>query len=113
MSVNRVNSDGSLQRVAGIGVPGSGGESNLGDLADVDIADVATGDVLQYDATEEKWSNEAIPTMTGSTALLDGKKGLVPAPEAGDNEKLLCGNGAFTDKVLTDAQYAALQTLFT
>lgn len=91
---------------------GGGGSSTLADLTDVAIASMEAGDVLQYNATTEKWISAAIATMTGATDLLPGKKGLVPAPAAGDNEKLLCGNGTFTDKVLTDAQYAALQTLF-
>lgn len=91
---------------------GGGGSSTLADLTDVAIASMEAGDVLQYNATTEKWINAAIATMTGATDFLPGKKGLVPAPAAGDNEKLLCGNGTFTDKVLTDAQYAALQTLF-
>lgn len=92
---------------------GGGGATDLADLTDVAVALMETGDVLQYDAITQKWINAEIATMTGATALLDGTKGLVPAPEAGDNEKLLCGNGSFTDKVLTDAQYAALQALFT
>lgn len=85
---------------------------DLEDLTDVAIASINEGDVLQYNATTQKWINAAIATMTGATALLPGTKGLVPAPAAGDNEKLLCGDGTFTDKVLTDSQYAALQTLF-
>ena len=91
---------------------GGGGSSTLSELTDVAIASMQTGDVLQYNATTQKWINAAIQTMTGATASAAGTKGLVPAPAAGDNEKLLCGDGSFTDKVLTDAQYAALQTLF-
>lgn len=87
-------------------------ETQLADLEDVAIASMAAGDVLQYNLTTQKWINAAIATMTGATAGAAGTKGLVPAPAAGDNEKLLCGDGTFTDKVLTDAQYAALQTLF-
>lgn len=36
---------------------GGGGASDLDDLGDVEITDVADGDVLKYDATEEKWVN--------------------------------------------------------
>lgn len=104
--------DGSFDTPNLKGSGGGGGSSTLADLTDVAIESMATGDVLQYDATTAKWINAAIETMTGATALLPGKKGLVPAPEAGDNEKLLCGDGTFTDKLLTDAQYSALQTLF-
>lgn len=104
--------DGSFDTPNLKGSGGGGGSSTLADLTDVAIESMATGDVLQYDATTAKWINAAIKTMTGATALLPGKKGLVPAPEAGDDEKLLCGDGTFTDKLLTDAQYSALQTLF-
>lgn len=91
---------------------GGGGASTLQELTDVAISSMAAGDVLQYDQTTGMWINAALAAMTGATALLPGKKGLVPAPAAGDNEKLLCGDGSFTDKILTDAQYSALQTLF-
>lgn len=104
--------DGSFDTPNLKGSGGGGGSSTLANLTDVAIESMAAGDVLQYDATTAKWINAAIKTMTGATALLPGKKGLVPAPEAGDNEKLLCGDGTFTDKLLTDAQYSALQTLF-
>lgn len=50
--------------------------------------------------------------MTGATAEDAGESGVVPAPAAGDNEKFLTGAGNYTDKVLTEAQYTALQTLF-
>lgn len=104
--------DGSFDTPNLKGSGGGGGAASLADLTDVAIASMKAGDVLQYNATTEKWINAAIATMTGATDLLPGKKGLVPAPAAGDNEKLLCGDGTFTDKVLTDAQYTALQTLF-
>lgn len=92
--------------------PNLKGSSTLEKLTDVAIESMSAGDVLQYDAYTAKWINAAIATMDGATSILPGTAGLVPAPAAGDNEKLLCGNGTFTDKVLTDAQYAALQTLF-
>lgn len=104
--------DGSFDTPNLKGSGGGGGSSTLADLTDVAIASMEAGDVLQYDATTQKWINAALATMTGATAIAAGKKGLVPAPAAGDNEKLLCGDGTFTDKVLTDAQYTALQTLF-
>lgn len=104
--------DGSFDTPNLKGSGGGGGSSTLADLTDVAIASMEAGDVLQYDDTTQKWINAALATMTGATASAAGKKGLVPAPAAGDNEKLLCGDGTFTDKVLTDAQYTALQTLF-
>lgn len=104
--------DGSFDTPNLKGSGGGGGSSTLADLTDVAIASMEAGDVLQYDATTQKWINAALATMTGATESAAGKKGLVPAPAAGDDEKLLCGDGTFTDKLLTDAQYSALQTLF-
>lgn len=92
---------------------GSGGAEKLSQLTDVAIASIQDGNILQYDQTTQKWINTVLQTMTGATAGAAGTKGLVPAPAAGDNEKLFCGNGTYTDKILSDAQYAALQTLFT
>lgn len=92
---------------------GSGGAEKLSQLTDVAISSVQDGNILQYNQTTQKWINTFISTMTGATASAAGTKGLVPAPAAGDNEKLFCGNGTYTDKILSDAQYAALQTLFT
>lgn len=33
--------------------------------------------------------------FTGAAGLASGSTGLVPAPQAGDNEKFLCGNGTW------------------
>ena len=68
---------------------------------------------IMFDQSIGKYSFKLTrPPVLLAWASVAGKKGLVPAPAAGDNEKLLCGDGTFTDKVLTDAQYTALQTLF-
>ena len=92
---------------------GSGGASKLADLTDVAITSAAEGNILQYDSATAKWINAALKAMTGATGSAAGAAGLVPAPAAGDNEKFLTGGGTYTDKVLSDAQYSALQTLFT
>lgn len=94
---------------------GGSGASTLADLTDVAITSAAAGNVLQYDDATQKWINAALNlnAFTGATSGAAGTKGMVPAPESGETEKLLCSDGTWTDKVLTDAQYAALQTLFT
>ena len=40
------------------------------------------------------WEDEP-STMTGATAILPGAKGLVPAPAAGDQDKVLAGDGTW------------------
>lgn len=94
---------------------GGSGASDLADLTDVAISSAAAGDILKYDDATQKWINAALDlaAFTGATSGAAGAKGMVPAPASGETEKLLCSDGSWTDKVLTDAQYAALQTLFT
>lgn len=60
-------------------------------------------------------SNIYVPAMTGASSGSDGASGLVPAPQDGDEDKYLKGNGQWaevsggTDYVeLTQAQYDAL-----
>lgn len=36
-------------------------------------------------------------TFTGAAGLASGATGLVPAPQAGDNEKFLCGDGTWAN----------------
>ena len=43
--------------------------------------------------------------MTGATASTDGESGLVPAPEAGDEDKYLKGDGTWTDVPLEKSTY--------
>lgn len=70
------------------------------------------GETHQTVITVKDGVSPTVAVMTGATAEDAGEAGLAPAPAAGDNEKLLTGAGDYTDKVLTEAQYTALQTLF-
>lgn len=56
-------------------------------------------------------TNGDVTVFTGATSLADGAKGAVPAPLTTDAEKLLCGNGTWSDNIITDAQWAAIQAL--
>lgn len=56
-------------------------------------------------------TNGDVTVFTGATAQNDGAKGAVPGPEAGDEEKLLCGDGTWTDKCITEAQWASIQSI--
>lgn len=86
----------------------SGSSSNLtGDISLADIADIAIdaglsdGQVLAYDAAEDKWVNVSITEaigmseMVGASAATDGVAGLVPVPHAGDQLKFLRGDGSW------------------
>ena len=60
MSYNRVKSDGSLEKVAGMGLKGEKGDpgsSALNDLTDVDLSNLTDGQILKWNATIEKWEN--------------------------------------------------------
>lgn len=76
---------------------------SLDDLADVHIGDIplANYQILIYDEESEAWVNsdlsEIIGEMQGATAEEPGKSGLVPVPKAGDQNKLLRGNGSWAN----------------
>lgn len=48
---------------------GGGGASELANLDDVDLDDPADGEVLKYNATEEKWVNGEVAGRAKSTAI--------------------------------------------
>lgn len=78
-------------------------QTSINDFKDVVIgAGVKDGDVLVYE--DGLWINkpmaEAIVSiMTGATADTRGQAGLVPAPQAGDQDKFLRGDGQWTTVV--------------
>lgn len=49
---------------------------------------------------------ESVPNMTGASSSADGSAGLVPAPEAGDEDKVLMGDGSW-GTVVTDPMTGA------
>lgn len=73
----------------------------LNKLEDVDISGAKQNDLLGYDEVSQKWipvsidSAMEIPIMTGAAANQNGKKGLVPAPIVGDENKFLRGDGSW------------------
>lgn len=48
-------------------------------------------------ATNITGINDKVSVMTGATATAAGTKGLVPAPAAGDDDAVLCGDGNWYD----------------
>lgn len=74
---------------------------SLGELIDVSLTGLKTGQVLGYNGTE--WvpmtldSAVSSSVMTGATETSDGTSGLVPAPEQGDQNKFLRGDGTWAE----------------
>lgn len=73
----------------------------LSELKDVDITGVSDKNYLGYDANSQKWIPMELPQaiqtsiMSGASATIAGKEGLVPAPAAGDQNKFLRGDGTW------------------
>jgi hypothetical protein len=65
--------------------------------------------VLAYNSQSEKWIPQSIDTITadindftGATSTVGGAAGLVPAPAAGDEKKVLTGDGNWTELSIPD-----------
>lgn len=75
----------------------------LGELTDVDLSGLQDRQIIVYDANSSKWIPMDLPqavsnsVMVGATAETAGSAGLVPAPEAGDEEKFLRGDGTWAN----------------
>lgn len=108
------------------GTDGSGSvitEMDLGDLKNVLMSEagVKDKDILSYDVNLGKWVNRSIDEiiaeiMTGATAEATGKAGLVPAPQIGDQNKFLRGDGSWAEVPvvnLTEEQINAIPNLIT
>lgn len=115
----------------------AGGGGSLSTLSDVNLSTPSDGQLIQYNATQQKWVNigvDATPTqdsdnmitsggvfgalpttMTGATALDDGASGLVPKPLAGDANKVLTGAGTWqsTDNKVDKTDIAPVETTAT
>lgn len=74
---------------------------SLGELIDVNLTGLKTGQVLSYNGAE--WVPMTLPeavnasVMIGATADTAGSAGLVPAPQAGDQNKFLRGDGTWVE----------------
>lgn len=80
----------------------------LDNLKDVVISEIGlkTNSLLAYDAEQDQWINknldEIINSMTGASEVLNGERGLVPAPLAGQQNHFLRGDGSWA-KVATES----------
>lgn len=77
---------------------GDGGVDSLSSLISGEAQD---GNLLVYDAVSQDWvqmsPDEAIRTMSGATSEIAGQSGFVPAPQAGDQDKFLKGDGTWSE----------------
>ena len=77
---------------------------------DIDPAALATMGYVQLQITEHNTDDDAHKDFTGATAEAAGKRGMVPEPKAGENNKFLRGDGTWADakmstKELVDILY--------
>ena len=79
---------------------------SLGELIDVNLAGLQSGQVLSFNGTE--WVPMTLPeavtgsVMIGATATTAGEAGYVPAPQAGDEKKFLRGDGTWAEVATND-----------
>lgn len=95
-------------------IGGAGGDvtvpTDINDLANVLVENVADKQILVYDAAQNKWINKTpdevqVAVMSGASAESAGVSGLVPAPAAGDQDKFLRGDGTWSEvTTLTEEQ---------
>lgn len=114
---------GNKQIITGTSGGGTTTQLDLGDLKNVLMSEagVKDKDILSYDVNLGKWVNRSIDEivaeiMTGATAEAAGKAGLVPAPQIGDQNKFLRGDGNWVEVPvvnLTEDQINAIPKLIT
>ena len=56
-------------------------------------------------------TNGDFAAFTGATSQAAGSKGAVPAPATTDEEKLLCGDGTWSDKFISETQWTEIQSI--
>ena len=101
---NQLISDGSAEQIP------EEIQLSLKELTDVDIADsvvLEDGMFLGYNATTGQWeprtqTEVSVDAMTGASSTTAGSAGLVPAPAAGDENKVLTGDGKWTTLSIPD-----------
>ena len=90
--------------LTGNGIAGIAKTSSVG-LVDTYTITMTDGSTATFTVT-----NGDVTVFQGATSEAAGEKGAVPAPEITDAEKKLCGNGAWTDKIITTAQWSEIET---
>lgn len=88
-------------------------------LLDVDIDAINGGDVLMYNMSTSKWENVSLASQIGNLIKIfspasessNGTVGLVPAPQAGQQDLYLKGDGSWANP--TEAVVLKVETLKT
>lgn len=101
---NQLISDGSAEQIP------EEIQLSLKELTDVNIDDsiaLEDGMFLGYDATTGQWkprtqTEVTVDAMKGASSTNAGAAGLVPAPAAGDQNKVLTGDGNWTELSIPD-----------
>ena len=76
---------------------------SLAELVDIDLTGLVNGNILGYDGAKDKWVPMTLPEaitysrMVGASQDEAGSEGLVPAPQAGDQNKFLRGDGSWAE----------------
>ena len=82
----------------------------LSELKDVDTSGVEDNKVLGYNAKKQKWvpmtieKAQKVSVMKGATKIQDGTEGLVPAPQAGQENLFLRGDGTWQPVISQETQ---------
>lgn len=93
-------------------IVGSLNATTLESLGGIPTEDLESGQLLVYNAEEQKWENKSfsellaplVKVMTGATFKTAGVAGLAPAPAAGDQDKFLKGDGTWDNYQLTEEE---------
>lgn len=94
---------GSILVAGNVTADGDSVIDSLGELIDVNLTGLRDGQILGYDGTTETWKPMDLPSaidgsiMTGASADNAGTSGFVPAPQAGDQNKFLRGDGTWAE----------------
>ena len=77
------------------------GDGSVATLSELISETVQDGELLVYNETNDTWEplpiEDIIGEMTGATAQAAGSSGLVPVPQAGDQNKFLRGDGTWVE----------------
>lgn len=80
------------------------GSTSIDSIGDIIISTIGDKNILVYDSAKNAWVNSDIKSvigvMKGATAAANGATGLVPTPQAGDQNKFLKGDGSWASPVI-------------
>ena len=108
-----VVSDGEKGETGETGATGATGNgiSKIEKTSTEGLVDTYTVTYTNGSTTTFTVTNGDFAAFTGATSQAAGSKGAVPAPATTEAEKLLCGDGTWTDNTITDAQWTQIQSI--